>query len=1020
LYRGGAPTARGDFSRFGAGPGSAGLPTTGVWMTVGRMSAMADSVLCMLVSRTGLSPVMVGRGMELARLERLLQRTGDPQVALVGGEAGVGKTRLVQELLTGLPDGAVVLAGQAEQYGPGRPYGLLLEAVAPFVAGWTRPPEPLAAREQALRLLLAPVAPGLAAGAPEAPAGEPDAAAGPFPPERTFPSEALLRGAVDLVRHLVTPGPGVLVFEDLHWADPESLSLFGRLASTPGLPVLLVGSYRTEAIGHRLTDLLAGLERRRSVEHVVLERLRRGEVSELLGAVYRRPVPATVAHALHRRTAGNPFFLEELLVAAGDAPPEELPSLPLPANLTEALLLHLDGLDPEQRRVVDAAAVLGQRIPFDLLAAVTGSGEAELIAVLRALVGRGLIVEEDADIFSFRHALTREAVAGRLLGRERRRLHEKALACLRELGSDDWSALAHHAAGAGRWEETAEAARAGARQYLRTGSTFQALQLAELALAEAEPDVELLELAVRAAWSAGLREQAAERAERWRELAAAAGQDADLARALRHLARLRWELGQIEAHRRAAKEALAVAERLEPSEEQVLVFNMIAESEYLASRPESAIEWADRALALAGEVGASGARGAILVNKGSALMELPDRWEEGVALLEQALREAEEADNQGDWLALLRTYNNLTVTMEMVWPVERVRDLVNRMAATAERSGRYDWLAYVEEVRASILLEADGDLIGAREIMDRQQMSEGDLSSPQAFWAAVTSAELALEAGDTQEAARLIARARSSPLASSDPERRVASMAAEVRLALRTGRREESARLLRGMADLLSRDEVARARGFVTLFRTLREALRGGVDPDEVRRVRDLLAPAGRLEGAPPNYVDPAWAPHLEGAALEADGEPERALAAYREAMVERSRRREPVAVADVHQGMARCLLALRRYDQAREHAEAAVRLLDRWPGWRRAEAEALLRRLSAGSEAGGPEALTPREREVAALLTAGLSNGEVARRLYISPKTASVHVSNILTKLGMSSRAEIAAWAVREGLEQP
>jgi DNA-binding CsgD family transcriptional regulator len=979
------------------------------------MSGMADSVVGMLVSRTGLSPVMVGRGIELARLERLLQPTGEPRVALVGGEAGVGKTRLLQELLTGLPDGTVVLAGQAEQGGPGRPYQLLLEAVAPFVAGWTRPPEPLATREQALRLLLAPVAPALAAAEPD---GQPTA--GHASPERTFPSEALQRGAVDLVRHLTAPGPAVVVFEDLHWADPESLSLFSRLASTPELPILLVGSYRTEALDHRLTDLLDELERRRSVEHVVLERLRRGEVSELLDAVYRRPVPTTVAHALHRRTSGNPFYVEELLVAAGNAPPEELPSLPLPGNLTEALLRHLDGLDAEQRRVVDAAAVLGQRIPFDLLAAVTGSGEAELIAVLRALVGRGLIVEEDADIFSFRHALTREAVAGRLLGRERRRLHEKALASLRELGSDDWSALAHHAAGAGRWEETAEAARAGARQYLRTGSTFQALHLAELALEESEADVELLELAVRAAWSVGLREQAAERAERWRELAATAGQDADLARALRVLARLRWEMGHIEAHRRAAREALAVAERLGPSEEQVLVFNLTAESEYLADHPEAAIEWADKALELAQEIGATGARGAILVNKGSALLELPDRWEEGVALLEQALREAEEAETQGDWLAVLRTYNNLAVTIEMVWPVERVRELVNRMAATAERSGWYDWLGYAEDVRAAILVEADGDLIAARAILNRQHRTEGELSSPHRFWAMMTGAELALESGDVQEATRLIERAGSSPLASSDQERRVSSLAAEVRLALRTRRRDESARLLQRMAELISRDETARARSFVIWFRTLREALRAGLEPEEVRRLRDMVSPGGRLERAPPNYVDPAWAPHLEGAALEADGEPERALACYREALVERGRRREPVAVADVHQGIARCLLVLRRYDEAQEHAQAAVRLLDRWPGWRRAEAEALLRRLGAGSQADGPEALTPREREVAGLLTGGLSNSELARRLYISPKTASVHVSNILTKLGMSSRAEIAAWAVREGLGRP
>src|SRR5919197_4033503 len=99
---------------------------------------MVDSV-AMLVSRTGLSPVMVGRGAELARVLRLLDRVAQPQVALVGGEAGVGKTRLVQELLTVLPDGVTVLAGQAEQGGPGRPYQLLLEAVGPFVAGWTAP-----------------------------------------------------------------------------------------------------------------------------------------------------------------------------------------------------------------------------------------------------------------------------------------------------------------------------------------------------------------------------------------------------------------------------------------------------------------------------------------------------------------------------------------------------------------------------------------------------------------------------------------------------------------------------------------------------------------------------------------------------------------------------------------------------------------------------------------------------------------------------------------------------------------
>jgi DNA-binding NarL/FixJ family response regulator len=122
--------------------------------------------------------------------------------------------------------------------------------------------------------------------------------------------------------------------------------------------------------------------------------------------------------------------------------------------------------------------------------------------------------------------------------------------------------------------------------------------------------------------------------------------------------------------------------------------------------------------------------------------------------------------------------------------------------------------------------------------------------------------------------------------------------------------------------------------------------------------------------------------------------------------------------VADAEQGMARCLLATGHLDEARQHAEAAVRSLARWPGWRAEQAAALLRRVSQ-SPAAAEGALTTREREVATLLAEGLTNGQIAQRLYISAKTASVHVSNILAKLGMSSRAEVAAWAAREGLAQ-
>jgi hypothetical protein len=119
-------------------------------------------------------------------------------------------------------------------------------------------------------------------------------------------------------------------------------------------------------------------------------------------------------------------------------------------------------------------------------------------------VAENVMVEEEPDVFAFRHALTREAIAGRLLGRERRRLHEKALAAIQEAGGDDWAAIAWHAQGAGRYEELVEAARGGAWSYLQQGSTAEALRLAETGLSEADRDLELLAAASKAAWMVGL------------------------------------------------------------------------------------------------------------------------------------------------------------------------------------------------------------------------------------------------------------------------------------------------------------------------------------------------------------------------------------------------------------------------------------------------------------------------------------------------------------------------------------
>ena len=958
----------------------------------------------MLAGRTGLCPVMVGRGMELARLQRALA-ADETQVVLVSGEAGVGKTRLLRELAATLPVGARVLAGQASQGVPARPFQLLLEAIGPSVSTWRQVPQRLADREEPLRLLLRPILGHLE----------------PFT-DREYSQEELLGAAVALVEDLlIGTGRGVLVFEDLHWADAQSVALFGRLALTPSLGALLVGSFRPEAVDrrHQLVATLADVGRQREITQVALDRLDQHAVAELLAAVYGHPVPFRVAEAMHRRTGGNPFFLEELLVTAGDTDPERLQDLPLPWNLSEAVLRRLDHLDPAQLRVVEAAAVLGERIPFDLLASVTGSDENELIDTLRKLVAGGVVLEDEPDVFRFRHALTREAIAGELLGRERRRLHEKALAGLHEAGSTDWAAIAWHARGARRYEDLVSAARVGAASYLQRGASLEALRLAEEGLSEAGDDPELEMLASKAAWLVGLIDIAIEHGERWHTIARQVGRPEDEVGALIHLARLYYEAEDRERQWEAVWSCMRVAEPLGRGEPLARAYALVAEAYMLRDQRDEAVEWSDRALELSEEIGFRPARVTALVNKGSALIEQPGRRQDGVELLERSIAEAEAA---GYDLLLYRALHNLLWGTLGEWPPERSRQMLRTLRDLSERKGRGGALGRLD-LLAMEIATVEGDLATARAALEeerRRRLPGMDHLIP--LQVANWRARLALEAGDLAEAGAALEE-HTAAERDADPYVTSTESLLRLELAARLGDRDGVRALLDGLrAGAVAQAWCSPHLGMDSLTGGLLAAIRAGLEPavargflaEAERAVAELSQPAADEIRAGERPLAPARR-HLEAALLEAEGNHSAALDAYLEAGGTEGQRTVPLR-ADCQLGAARCQVALGRSEEAKAHARAAEELLARWPGWRRDEARALLVRLRAVPRRGaGP--LTPREREVAQLVAEGLSNGEVAKRLFISTKTASVHVSNILGKLGMSSRAEIAAWAVGTGL---
>ncbi len=488
-------------------------------------------------------------------------------------------------------------------------------------------------------------------------------------------------------------GCALVIFEDLHWADADSVGVFEQLAAMSLPELTLVATYRPDELTSRLPggEMVVRLERRRHVHQVHLERLDHHEVAAFVAAVYGRPLGTAVVDALRSRTGGNPFFLEEILVAAGDVDPEALAEQPLPWTLAELVSRQLDGLSVDQREVVEAAAVLGSRAPFDALAILTGRSEEQLIADLRSLVGRGLLVEEDDDQFSFRHELVRDAVEDQLLGRQRRRLHERALDALRQSKGTDLADLARHAAGAGHYDEMVELARDGVGHYLDIGATHQALRLAVAALAESADDLDLLTGATRAAWLIGAHDEAWGHAERLLALTARLGGERH-AIAVRLAARIAHERSDVDRMWQLVGELERLVDVLPPGEERAATMAAIAQINMLHDRSADAIEWADRAIGEADRAGAKAVRVQAMIERATALSELPDRRADGIDGLVEAVAEAEHIE---DWVLLARALHNIS---NVTHGAER-RDYLERMRDAGRRAGFDNMVAANYHVR---------------------------------------------------------------------------------------------------------------------------------------------------------------------------------------------------------------------------------------------------------------------------------------------------------------------------------
>lgn len=917
----------------------------------GRL-ALAGRVPGVLRGRVGLSSVMVGRRGALDRLSGLVDAAdvacGDGvQVALVAGEPGIGKTRLLRELIDHLPSDVTVVSAQAQPGSLGRSFDMVSQLCAPGLD----------------------------------------------------PSD----GAMQAVATADARGPVLLILEDLHWVDADSANVIEAIALRRWNHVVIVGTYRPTDLSRKAPggELVLRLERQHTVEQVRLDRLTRPEVGSLLASIGGGSPSSAAIEAFFRRSGGIPYVVEELVRCCGlDACIDDVASAQLPWSLDDAVRQQLVGLDPTHRSVLDALAVFGDPAPFDVLAAVTELPDDMLMVALRQMVAEGVIVEPSDDRFWFSHALAADAVNQQLLGRQRRQLHARCLEALRSADKPDFAALARHAAGAGLYDQVPDIAREGAGQYLDRGASFQALRLASLAIAEAPDDAELLRVATDAAWRLEFSEEAVQFAHQWR---LSASSDLDVVESLRFVARLHLERNEIDERDQAVAELESLSRSLPEGMARGRAIGAIAQILMLMRRPDAG-EWAERAIASARLSGDRWLEAQAMVEAAS-LVQYGGETPAGAA--DDRLLAAREAARQvGDGVLECRALNNLLSGLLAHSPLAAwARD---ELRETASRNGFDKLGGSMLPIWEAEAAHALGDMPAMRRFITDATVRRLDRASDMSPHVGHLI-ELSFEEGRFDEAFALLDQLDDGGddcRASSDPD-----MARSVPLRLIiVEHRNDTAAFAAAQALMLRRPfAIVQPPEISLAIDLVATALHAGMSADRVRN--EVLG-----QWLVPSKLTDVVASICEGLLLAGEGRHGTAVAALSAVLCDVSLLYRPI-VGTLRTALATSLLA----DGRRTESLAAVRQvvdvdLARWPGWRRDRAEALLHRLQ-GSSARPDGDLTSREREVAALVSEGLTNGQLAERLFISPKTAAVHVSNILMKLGVSGRAEIAAWVVRTGM---
>lgn len=1031
------------------------------------------------VETRSVSPVFVGRSGELTKLTGALARAtgtgpagggGEPQALLIGGEAGVGKTRLVEEFLAvAVRREAVVAVGGCVEIGadglPYAPFSTALRALRRTL------PEEMAAACAGQEGELARLLPEL---------GE----AGRDPADE-HGTARLFELTARLLERISADRPVVLVLEDLHWADSSTRHLLAYLFRTlRSGRLVVIGTYRADDIHrrHPLRPLLAELDRLRTVRRMELARFNRAEVRrQLAGILAGTPEPALVDE-IFERSDGNAFFVEELACSleCGDG-------AGLPGSLRDLLLVRVEALSDDAQRVARIIAEGGSAVEYELLAAVAGLAEDELIEALRGAVGANLLLTTpEGDGYRFRHSLVREAVSDDLLPGERSRLNRRYAQALeadptlvrtgeRATRLASYWYGAHDAAKAlpavlkasvearhrnayaeqlrlleramELWDDAPDAIRGTLRpidyaevypacghdgtaplSYLDLmaeatvaarfgGERERALAICKKALRilESEDD------ALRAAWFWVQRSRLVQdltRGDGWDELATAEELVRGLPPSAVHADVLTSVAGWGALHRPGAQ-TLAATDR-------AVEYARLVGDEYIELHARLTRGWLnadagaiDEGIAelyavrdRADELGLVGVMGRAAINLPSTL-EAMGRSLEAVAAADHGIKvchshgvadmESWARANQAMSLFSLGRWDEALVTTEAA----------SRKALSRKSQG------LVAARRTEVAL-ARGDLAEAERQLALARRSFGTNDpQPQHFINIVRhSLTIAVQQGNLPEA-RAAFEAQAAEGFPPGTQRYAFPLLHVVAAAEADARGLPATEPGRPGILALVRSHLKRLPALVPIWVAYgvlidAELARAeGLDtPDHWSRAAQVFAPLHRpYELA---QIRHRWAEAL----LIASGDRTAATILLRDAhgTARRLGARPLTEVVELLAGRARITLTEPGPDASSGSGDltpVAVTVPDHGdePGGPGHSEEQLRAAAAAAVESFG---LTPRERDVHRLVAAGHTNRKIAEELYISPKTASVHVSNILAKLGVTGRGEAAALAHR------